>query len=105
MFSTVNVPSARSYQSGGDITPQVTKGHIQTPAIRALVIAELDERIGGVHWTVCVVHKGRIGSKRRERFVESTSGCRTNPFTDTPKIAWASTGALQTRPAAIQPYE
>lgn len=45
-------------QSGGDITLQVTKDHIQAPAIRALVIPVLNERIGGVHLTVSVVHQG-----------------------------------------------
>jgi hypothetical protein len=35
-------------QSGGDVSLQVMKGHVQTPAIRALVISILNERIGGI---------------------------------------------------------
>jgi hypothetical protein len=35
----------RDPQAGGDIPLQITKDYIQTPAIRALVVPILDERI------------------------------------------------------------
>jgi len=43
-------------QSGGNILLQIAKNHIQAPAIRALVIAILDECMGCVLWTVYVVY-------------------------------------------------
>jgi hypothetical protein len=56
-------------QSGGKIRLQISKDHIQTPAIRALVVPILDQRIGGVLLTVHVVYgmnrKQEAGKVRR----------------------------------------
>lgn len=43
-------------QSGGNIPLQITKDHVQAPAIRALVIPILDESVGRILWTAYVVH-------------------------------------------------
>src|SRR5271165_2437999 len=49
-------------QSGGDRILQVAKDRVQTPAIRALVISILNQRIGRILRTVRVV----LGTKRKQ---------------------------------------
>jgi hypothetical protein len=46
----------RDPQPSGNIVLQVPEKHIQTPAIRALVIPVLNECVGSIRRTVCVVH-------------------------------------------------
>ena len=67
-------------QSGGNIPLQITKDHIQTPAIRALVIPILDERIGSILWTMYVVQgtnrkqeAGKVGRIHKGRRYQRTS--------------------------------
>ena len=49
-------------QSGGNIPLQITKDHVQAPAIRALVIPILNERKGGILSTVYVIQ----GTNRKQ---------------------------------------
>jgi hypothetical protein len=44
-------------QSGGHILLEITKDHVQAPAIRALVIPILNEHVERILWTAYVVYR------------------------------------------------
>ena len=63
----------RDPQPSGNIVLQVPDKHIQTPAIRALVIPVLNECVGSILRTMCVVQ----GANRKQEVLDGIHRCES----------------------------